>query len=143
MQATQSSTAFGPRVVSGKFVALRHVTRQMNLNNAAMPVVRRAAPAAGDATAVAGVAEGARLQVEGDEPRRWVVMTVRDRGCGMDQAAVRMLMQTGGISTANGRGMGFRVVRELVAISGGSLNIESQPEVGTNFSGGAVCGWQE
>jgi hypothetical protein len=62
MQATQSSTAFGPGIFSGKFAALCHVTRQMNLNNAATPVVRRAdAPAAGDATAVAGVAEGAGL----------------------------------------------------------------------------------
>jgi signal transduction histidine kinase len=44
------------------------------------------------------------------------------------------LMQTGGISSANGRGLGFRVVRELVAISGGALDIESQPEVGTSIS---------
>jgi signal transduction histidine kinase len=269
MQATQSSTASGPSVYSGKFAALRHVTRQMNLNNAAMPVVRRvAAPVSGDAAA--GVAEGAGLahdagnllgalslysdllampgvlneehreyaaelrmlsdrswaminrlvnhsraglpakaqaevsvlpdvvdrcrgvlsrvagrtveisygvgafqpvrvpveaveriltnlvknaaeatpwvgaisihvegvveQVEGDEPRRRVVMTVRDRGCGMDHSAVRRLMQAGGISSANGRGLGFRVVRELVAMSGGCLNIESQPEVGTSIS---------
>ena len=34
----------------------------------------------------------------------------------------------------NGRGLGFRVVRELVAISSGCLNIESQPEMGTNIS---------
>ena len=52
----------------------------------------------------------------------------------MDQAAVRRLMQAGGISSANGRGLGFRVVRELVAMSGGCLNIESQPEVGTSIS---------
>ncbi len=68
-----------------------------------------------------------------DEPRRRVVMTVRDRGCGMDQAAVRRLM-AGGISVANGRGLGFRVVRELVAMSGGCLNVESQLEVGTSIS---------
>jgi signal transduction histidine kinase len=71
---------------------------------------------------------------EGDGQRRRVVMTVRDRGCGMDQAAVRRLMQAGGISSANGRGLGFRVVRELVAMSGGCLTIESQPEVGTSIS---------
>jgi signal transduction histidine kinase len=70
----------------------------------------------------------------GEETRRRVVMTVRDRGCGMDQAAVRRLMQAGGISSASGRGLGFRVVRELVAMSGGCLNIESQPEVGTSIS---------
>jgi signal transduction histidine kinase len=71
---------------------------------------------------------------EGDEVRRRVVLTVRDRGCGMDQAAVRRLMQAGGISSASGRGVGFRVVRELVAISGGCLNVESQVDMGTSIS---------
>ena len=78
------------------------------------------------------IADG--LEHESDVARRRVVMTVRDRGCGMDQAAVRRLMQAGGISSAGGRGLGFRVVRELVAMSGGCLNIESQPEVGTSMS---------
>jgi signal transduction histidine kinase len=81
---------------------------------------------------VEGVLE--RSQDEDEEPRRRVVMTVRDRGCGMDQAAVRRLLQGAGASSGNGRGLGFRVVRELVAISNGSLNIESQPEVGTTIS---------
>jgi signal transduction histidine kinase len=275
MQATQSRNASGSVIYSGKFAALRHVTREMSLNRATMPVVRRpvAAPVAGDAAAsIAGVAEGAGLahdagnllgalslysdllampgvlheehreyatelrmlsdrswaminrlvnhsrsglpaearteisvlpdvvdrcrgllsrvagrmveisygvgafqpvrvpveaveriltnlvknaaeatpwvgtisiHVEGvvecagnevDEARRRVVMTVRDRGCGMDQAAVRRLMQAGGISSASGRGLGFRVVRELVAMSGGCLNVESQPEMGTSIS---------
>jgi signal transduction histidine kinase len=71
---------------------------------------------------------------EGEKARRCVVMTVQDRGCGMDQAAVRRLMQAGGISSVSGRGLGFRVVRELVAMSGGCLNVESQPEVGTSIS---------
>jgi signal transduction histidine kinase len=279
MQATQSSTASG--IYSGKFAALRHVTREMSLNRAAMPVVRRPlATVSGDAAAsIAGVAEGAGLahdagnllgalslysdllampgvlseehreyaaelrmlsdrswaminrlvnhsrsglpakvqteisvlpdvvdrcrgllsrvagrmldisygvgafqpvrvpveaveriltnlvknaaeatpwvgaisiHVEGvtecagnegagfgdeeEQTRRRVVMTVRDRGCGMDQAAVRRLMQAGGISSASGRGLGFRVVRELVAMSGGCLNVESQPEMGTSIS---------
>ncbi len=274
MQATQSSSASGPDVYSGKFAALRHVTRQMSLNNA-MPAYgltarRVAAPVTSEP--VAGVAEGpglahdagnllgalslysdllampgvlneehreyaaelrmlsdrswaminrlvnhsraglpAKVQAEisvlpdvvdrckgvlsrvagwaieisyglgafqpvrvpveaveriltnlvknaaeatpwvgaisihveglvekveenSSEGRRRVVMTVRDRGCGMDQAAVCRLMQAGGISSANGRGLGFCVVRELVAISGGCLKIESQPEVGTSIS---------
>jgi signal transduction histidine kinase len=272
MQATQSSTASG--IYSGKFAALRHVTREMSLNRGAMPAVRRPVAPAGESAAapVAGVAEGAglahdagnllgalslysdllampgvlheehreyanelrmlsdrswaminrlvnhsrsglpvkvqgeisvlpnvvdrcrgllsrvagrtveisfgvgafqpvRVPVEaveriltnlvknaaeatpwvgaisihvesvieqaggeGGEPQRRVVMTVRDRGCGMDQAAVRRLMQTGGISSASGRGLGFRVVRELVAMSGGCLNVESQVDVGTSIS---------
>jgi signal transduction histidine kinase len=81
---------------------------------------------------VAGVLEGA--DSGSDEARRRVVMTVRDRGCGMDQAAIRRLMQAGGISSASGRGLGFRVVRELVAMSGGCLNVESQVDVGTSIS---------
>ena len=74
-----------------------------------------------------------RVANECEEAQRRVVMTVRDRGCGMDQAAVRRLM-AGGISTASGRGLGFRVVRELVAMSGGCLDVESQLEMGTNIS---------
>jgi signal transduction histidine kinase len=274
MQATQSRTASGSGIYSGKFAALRHVTREMSLNRAAMPLVRRpvAAVVADAAVSVAGVAEGAGLahdagnllgalslysdllampgvlheehreyaaelrmlsdrswaminrlvnhsrsglpaeaqteisvlpnvvdrcrgllsrvagrmveisygvgafqpvrvpveaveriltnlvknaaeatpwvgaisihvegvmeqaEDEGDEARRRLVMTVRDRGCGMDQAAVRRLMQAGGISSASGRGLGFRVVRELVAISGGCLNVESQVDMGTSIS---------
>ena len=63
MQATQSSTASGSRKHLGKFAALRHVTREMSLNRAAMPVVRRpvAAVVADTAVPVAGVAEGAGL----------------------------------------------------------------------------------
>jgi signal transduction histidine kinase len=273
MQAMQSSTASGSESYSGKFAALRHVTRQMGLGGLAMPTVRKTEDAsAAEAAAIGGVAEGAGLahdagnllgalslysdllalpgvlheehkeyanelrmlsdrswamidrlvnharagrstrgqgelavlpdvvdrcrgllsrvagrtveisygvgafqavkvpvesveriltnlvknaaeatpwvgaisihvegvlqqaENEGEEPRRRVVMTVSDRGCGMDKTAVRRLMQTGGISSANGRGLGFRVVRELVAISGGALDIESQPEVGTSIS---------
>ena len=37
-------------------------------------------------------------------------------------------------SSASGRGLGFRVVRELVAMSGGCLNVESQVDVGTSIS---------
>jgi signal transduction histidine kinase len=81
---------------------------------------------------VEGVLE--QSQDEDEEPRRRVVMTVQDRGCGMDQAAVRRLLQGAGGNSGNGRGLGFRVVRELVAISNGSLNIESQVEVGTTIS---------
>src|SRR4030081_93745 len=66
MQATQSSTASGAGIYSGKFAALRHVTREMSLNRPAMPVVHRpVAAVAGDAAdvpvPVAGVAEGAGL----------------------------------------------------------------------------------
>jgi signal transduction histidine kinase len=65
---------------------------------------------------------------------RSVTMTVQDTGCGMSSAAVRRLMRAGGISPAEGRGLGFRVVRELVAISGGHLNVKSRPGTGTSVA---------
>jgi signal transduction histidine kinase len=97
-------------------------------------LVKNAAEATPWVGAISIDIEGVVEENEGEEARRRVVLTVRDRGCGMDAAAVRRLMQTGGISSANGRGLGFRVVRELVAMSGGCLNIESQQEVGTSIS---------
>ncbi|HXC94754.1 MAG TPA: HAMP domain-containing sensor histidine kinase [Edaphobacter sp.] len=98
-------------------------------------LVKNAAEATPWVGAISIDVEGVVEQLdESSEARQRVRMTVRDRGCGMDRAAVRRLMQPGGISSANGRGLGFRVVRELVAISGGCLNIESQPDVGTNIS---------
>ncbi len=81
---------------------------------------------------VKGVVE--RSETEGGEVRSRVLLTVRDRGCGMDQAALKRLMQGDGTSSGNGRGLGFRVVRELVAMSGGCLQVESQPDVGTSVS---------
>jgi signal transduction histidine kinase len=99
-------------------------------------LVKNAAEATPSVGAISIHVEGVMERPENEcvEARGRVVMTVRDQGCGMDQAAVRRLMQTGGIASANGRGLGFRVVRELVAISGGCLNIESQPEMGTSIS---------
>jgi signal transduction histidine kinase len=97
-------------------------------------LVKNAAEATAWVGAISVQVEGATELDEHGGNRRRVVMTVRDRGCGMDSSAVRRLMQGGGVSPANGRGLGFRVVRELVALSGGCLNIESQPEVGTSIS---------
>lgn len=69
-----------------------------------------------------------------DGRRRRVVLTVEDTGRGMSGAAVRRLMQAGALSSRDGHGLGFRVVRELAAMSGGCLNIESRLGVGTKIS---------
>lgn len=105
------------------------------------------------AEATTGAGEIAVL-VEGvfDGTRRRVTMTVRDRGCGMSVEAVERLMRAGGISSASGRGIGFCVVRELVAMSGGCLNVRSEVGVGTSISvewyaaeveAEVVCGQQD
>ena len=65
---------------------------------------------------------------------RRVAMTVSDTGCGMSAAVVNALREAGSVSATGGRGLGFRVVRELAALSGGCLEIVSEPGVGTRVS---------
>jgi signal transduction histidine kinase len=64
---------------------------------------------------------------------RRVVLTVSDSGCGMSAEMLKAL-KNGGITRGNGRGIGFSVVRELVAMSDGCLEIASEPGVGTSVS---------
>ncbi len=64
---------------------------------------------------------------------RRVVLTVSDSGCGMNAEMLKAL-RDGGITRGGGRGIGFSVVRELVAMSDGCLEIASEPGVGTSVS---------
>jgi signal transduction histidine kinase len=68
---------------------------------------------------------------EGREAR--VVMTVADSGHGMTCAELNSLGRYEEPST-RGHGLGFRVVRELVAMSDGSIAIASAPGEGTRVS---------
>jgi signal transduction histidine kinase len=69
------------------------------------------------------------------EPKPWpfrhVRLTVEDSGCGMSPQRLAQLL-SGAIPTSETHGIGFRVVRELVAASHGDLRIGSQPGVGTH-----------
>jgi signal transduction histidine kinase len=63
---------------------------------------------------------------------RRVAITVSDEGSGMSASMVRKLQRSGSMSRSGG--IGFRVVRELVAISGGCLSVASTLGVGTTIS---------
>ncbi len=54
-----------------------------------------------------------------------IVLSVEDKGRGMSSAAVRVLLGEG-VERTDGRGLGFRVVRELVGASGGRLRLRSR-----------------
>lgn len=62
-----------------------------------------------------------------------LVMTVSDHGRGMTGAQLRALGDAARPG-ANGRGLGFRVVRELAALSEGLVGIASAPGEGTTVS---------
>jgi signal transduction histidine kinase len=76
---------------------------------------------------VAGVAEGS----DGVEPR--VMMTVSDTGRGMTAEARRALGESTAANSC-GRGLGFRVVRELAAMSDGCVTVASMPGEGTSVA---------
>jgi signal transduction histidine kinase len=62
-----------------------------------------------------------------------VVLTVSDTGCGMSEERVRALSEFAG-TTPGERGLGFRVVRELVAMSDGGLRVVSRSGEGTEVA---------
>jgi len=69
----------------------------------------------------------------GDAAKPTVVLTVSDRGSGMSEEALGLLGASGA-PDAKGRGIGFRVVRELAALSDGFVSVSSRPGEGTTVS---------
>jgi len=61
-----------------------------------------------------------------------IVLIVEDKGCGMSVGALKVLMAAKQAAPAGPRGIGFRVVRELVSASGGQLRLKSDSGSGTS-----------
>ena len=64
-------------------------------------------------------------------PFRRVRLTVEDSGSGMTAEKLERLLSGGRAPSRGSHGIGFRVVRELVAASDGDLRVVSEPGIGT------------
>jgi signal transduction histidine kinase len=81
--------------------------------------------------------EGVRIITvsTGMDPQQGLSITVSDNGCGFDQQHAKDLFEplytTKGIE---GSGMGLPLIQKYAGLSGGQLQVESQPGIGSKFS---------
>jgi signal transduction histidine kinase len=70
-----------------------------------------------------------------DDPKLWplrrVRLTVEDSGCGMSAEQLERILSGYRAPSRGSHGIGFRVVRELVAATNGDLRVMSAPGIGT------------
>lgn len=67
------------------------------------------------------------------EGRREVRLTIRDNGCGMDEAVLGRIFEPFFSTKTGGTGVGLSITREVVRRHRGTMSIESTPGSGTSF----------
>lgn len=70
-------------------------------------------------------------QESGDAEAEWLRITVQDRGCGMTESVRRRATEAYFTTRPGGMGLGLPSARARIESLGGSLELESQPGVGT------------
>jgi signal transduction histidine kinase len=75
-----------------------------------------------------------RILGHGELPSgRYVVISVRDMGRGMDKATIEQLFKPFFTTRPNGHGLGLATVRTIVKEHGGAIDVSSKPGVGSCF----------
>lgn len=64
-------------------------------------------------------------------PTGHVLLEIADHGCGMDPAVMERIFDPSYTTKEDGNGLGLFLVRDVARRHGGSVSVESAPEVGT------------
>jgi signal transduction histidine kinase len=67
------------------------------------------------------------------QPGRYVRISVRDAGCGMEGATLARIFEPFFTTRSAGNGLGLATVREIVREHGGAINVQSTPGEGSRF----------
>jgi two-component system cell cycle sensor histidine kinase/response regulator CckA len=109
------------------------------LHQVILNLVTNAAQAIGDETGAITIElandEHAMADREDPAPKSCVRLSISDTGCGMEEATLNRIFEpfftTKGVG--QGTGLGLSVVHGIVAEHGGSIEVTSQPGLGTRF----------
>ena len=72
-------------------------------------------------------------RVSGTKPQR-VRIVVRDFGSGMDAKTKKRLFEPFFTTKKRGTGLGMSVVRQIIELHGGTIDVQSKPDKGTTFT---------
>lgn len=123
-------------IISGELAQLQQVI--LNLcNNAAQAI--DAAGRIEIETQVREIAQGLSLTHGELMPGRYVTISVRDTGRGMDNATMGRLFEPFYTTRPDGHGLGLATVREIVSEHGGAIEVRSAPGVGSSFDVWLPC----
>jgi len=75
-----------------------------------------------------------RIRVAAGNTEDGVVIEVEDNGVGMDEQTLREAFDPLFTTRARGTGLGLAIVRKIVEEHGGSVSLESEPNLGTKVT---------
>jgi two-component system phosphate regulon sensor histidine kinase PhoR len=83
---------------------------------------------------------GGRIEVNVSSDNDYVVISVKDNGCGMDKKHLSRIFERfyvvdkGRSRKLGGTGLGLAIVKHICQVHGGSITVESTPGVGSTFT---------